>query len=109
MDPGEVGTRGDSRGGSSGDPIRLARMVNKIAWLALFIPLFADPIRLVRMVNKILGLSVLVMFSRKIFFTHVTSTWGSLFINNQLIASQSPSPLGQAQWDRKNYKVALSS
>ena len=84
-------------------------MVNKIAWLAQFMPLFAGPIRLVRMVNKILGLSVLVMFSRIIFFTHVASTWGSLFNNNQLIASQSPSPLGQAQWGRKYHKVALSN
>ena len=76
----------------SGDPIRLARMVNEVGRLAGDNEADTDPIRLVRMVNQLAWL----LSGQRIFFTHVTSTWGPLCERFPRLAIQTRSPVGQA-------------
>ena len=53
-------------------------------------------IRLVRMVNEVPWLSSSVPLSRRISFTHVTSTWGSKMNRSSRLACESCAPRGQA-------------
>ena len=60
----------------SRDPIRLARMVNKMGGSRRF-PSSSRPIRLVRMVKEIDRLREVRRPSRRVCFTYATGTWGS--------------------------------